>query len=601
MLREELLKLLPSSSLSCQDHPRQELDFYCQQCSVPVCVKCTIISHRDHPVTEANQQVGKTKKELLKGMDIVKKSEEKLTAVLKAGEETKEKIKGRKEEVDSLIRQSISSLHKLLEGREEALIEQSNKVAMAKQARLSRQLDSIKALMEDMTACEGLSLTATRDYSDVELLSIAHTLQERATELHEKFSNTPLQLCVTPSLNVEMNVNKIASSISSLGTVDGKNPACPEETTVEIPSVTHMVGKELQVKVISRDTSGKRLSKGGATVSGQITCTSARGGEGGKKPSSGSVTDSGDGTYIVSFIPQQYGPHKLSLFVNDTPIKQSPFDLYISRDYTTNFKAPLSSISDMPSPYFIAIADDGDVFVTSNTHHCVYVFNASGKFKRTIGSKGKGQLQFQHPSGIAISGNVVYVAENNGNRIHRFTKKGEFIDVFGSEGSGKGQLKYPWGICVDSKGKLYVTEYGNNRVQVFHQDGSHSHFISGETRNGETKRLEQRFDTPEGIAIDPAGLLHVTGFNSNNIAVFTLDGTFINCYPVKPGPCGIAFDPAGYSLLSMNGGQSRIGIFDSSYNSIASTNKVFNVRGIAVAPDGTIWVAEIGHNRLLIF
>ena len=596
MPREELLKLLPSSSLSCQDHPRQELDFYCQQCSVPVCVKCTIISHRDHPVTEANQQVGKTKEELSKGMDNVKKSEEKLTAVLKVGKETKEKIKGRKEEVDLLIRQSISSLHKLLEGREEALIEQSNKVAMAKQARLSRQLDSIKALMEDMTACEDLSLTATRDYSDVELLSIAHSLQKRATKLHEKFTNTPLQLCVTPSLNVEMNVSKIASSISSLGTVDGKDPdVCPEETTVEIPSVTYMVGKELQVKVISRDTSGKRLSKGGATVSGQITCTSARGGGGGKKPSSGSVTDSGDGTYIVSFVPQQYGPQKLSLFVNDIPIKQSPFDLYISRDYTT-LKAPLCSISDMPSPYFIAIADDGDVFVTSNTHHCVYVFSASGQFKRTIGSKGKGQLQFLQPTGIAISGNVVYVAENNGNRIHRFTKKGEFIDMFGSEGSGKGQLKYPWGICVDSKGKLYVTEYDNDRVQVFNQDGSHSHFINGD------KKGTDRFKKPESVAIDSANHLHITGHHSNNIAVFTLDGTFVKSYPIKCGPCGITFDPAGYALVSMNGGPSRIGVFDSAYNSILSTDKaLFNLRGIAVAPDGLVWVAEVGQNRLLIF
>ena len=598
MQREDLLKLLPSSSLSCHDHPRQELDFYCNQCSLPVCVKCTIISHRNHTVTEAKPQAVKTKEELTKAMAVIHESEEKLKVALNTGGKTKEAIRKQKDEVDSLIRQSIASLQKLLEGREQSLIEKSNDVSLAKQTRLSHQLDTFKSLMEDMTACQDLSLTAVRDYGDVELLSIAHTLQARATELQEKFSGTSLKLCESPSINVEMNVSKIASGIASLGAVNGIDPVCPEETTAEIPSCIHVVGKELRIKLISRDSTGKRLNKGGASVTGQIACKGEGGG--GKKPVSASITDSGDGTYTASFIPQQYGRQKISLSLNDTPIKNSPFNLYISRDYAciSTLKEPLVTIFDIPSPFFIAIADNGDLFVTSHTHHCVYIFNSNGEYKRAIGSKGKGQLQFLQPAGIAISGNTVYVAENNGNRIHRFTRKGEFIDTFGSEGSGKGQVKYPWGICLDSNGKLYVTEYGNNRVQIFNKDGSHSHFI-----NGTNNKVDRRFDTPEGIAIDTASHLHVTGFNSNNVAVFTLDGTFVNKYPVKGGPCGIAFDPVGYPLLSMNGGggTSKIGIFDSSYNLTASFDKVSNVRGVAVANDGTVWVAEVGRNRLLNF
>lgn len=594
MPRGDLLKLLPSSSLSCHDHPRQELDFYCNQCSVPVCVKCTIISHRDHTVTEAKPQAVKTKEELTKVMTAVHENEEKLKAVLDIGERTNKMIRKQKDEVDSLIRQSIASLQKLLEGREQSLIEKSNDVSLAKQTRLSRQLDTFKSLMEDMKACQDLSQTAVRDYGNVELLSIASTLQARATELQEKFSGMSLKLCESSSISIEMNVSKIASGIASLGKVNGIDPVCPEETTAEIPSCIYVAGKELQIRVISRDSTGKRLNKGGARVTGQIACK----GGGGKKHVSATIIDSGDGTYTASFIPQQYGQQKITLSLNDASIKNSPFNLYISRDYASvsTLKGPLLTISDIDSPFFIAIADNGDVFVTSHFHHCVYVYNSDGDYKRVIGSRGKGQLQFLQPAGIAISGNTVYVAENNGNRIQRFTRKGEFIDTFGSEGSGKGQMKYPWGICLDSNGKLYVTEYGNNRVQIFNKDGSHSHFI-----NATSNKMDRRFDTPEGVAIDASSRLHITGFNSNNVAVFTLDGTFINKYPVKSSPCGIAFDPVGNPLLSMNGGTSKIGIFDSSYKLIASFDKVFNVRGIAVADDGTIWVAEVGHSRLLNF
>ena len=56
--------MLPSSyssssflSRTCPYHDDQTLDLYCQQCTIPVCVKCGGISHKDHPVHQVSQQV----------------------------------------------------------------------------------------------------------------------------------------------------------------------------------------------------------------------------------------------------------------------------------------------------------------------------------------------------------------------------------------------------------------------------------------------------------------------------------------------------------------------------------------------------------------
>ena len=38
-------------------------------------------------------------------------------------------------------------------------------------------------------------------------------------------------------------------------------------------------------------------------------------------------------------------------------------------------------------------------------------------------------------------------------------------------GGGPGQLKYPEQICITSDGLVYVTDHGNNCVQLFRQDG----------------------------------------------------------------------------------------------------------------------------------
>ena len=74
---------------------------------------------------------------------------------------------------------------------------------------------------------------------------------------------------------------------------------------------------------------------------------------------------------------------------------------------------------------------------------------------------------FSLPTGIAISGDVMFVAENRGNRTQELTVTGEFLMKFGTKGSGNGQLCHAWGMCLSSNGNVYVTEYTNSRVQVF--------------------------------------------------------------------------------------------------------------------------------------
>ena len=62
------------------------------------------------------------------------------------------------------------------------------------------------------------------------------------------------------------------------------------------------------------------------------------------------------------------------------------------------------------------------------------------------GSEGEGYGQFKNPAGVALD-----VSE-------------------GSPGSGDGQFSEPEGIDVDSQGRVYVADTGDNRIQVFAQD-----------------------------------------------------------------------------------------------------------------------------------
>ena len=203
---------------------------------------------------------------------------------------------------------------------------------------------------------------------------------------------------------------------------------CSSNSTAVVPRQRLGIGAEMKVKVTTRDSSGKELNKGGSVVRGILTCSDQ-----GRVECP--VSDNGEGTYLVSVIPQQLGQHQLFITVNSQGTRGSPFKLSVvaQRDYT-KLKHPVQTITGMNQPRYIAFTDNGDMFVTSYSDHCIHVYDSSGKKKTTIGSKGSGEVQFEFPCGIDISGEVVYVAEYNGHRIHKLTTGGEYIGVFGKKG-----------------------------------------------------------------------------------------------------------------------------------------------------------------------
>ena len=47
----------------------------------------------------------------------------------------------------------------------------------------------------------------------------------------------------------------------------------------------------------------------------------------------------------------------------------------------------------------------------------------------------------------------------------------KFLRKWGIRGSGDGEFRWPQGLGIDSEGKIYVSDRGNNRIQVFNPQG----------------------------------------------------------------------------------------------------------------------------------
>jgi hypothetical protein len=126
--------------------------------------------------------------------------------------------------------------------------------------------------------------------------------------------------------------------------------------------------------------------------------------------------------------------------------------------------------------HHIKIDRDGSVWAADVAGHQVLKFSPEGKVLLTLGTKGvtgRDATHFYQPTDMAITpAGDIFVSDGYGNaRIAHFDKNGKFVKEWGELGSKPGQFSIPHAICVDSKGRLYVADRNNVRIQVFDQSG----------------------------------------------------------------------------------------------------------------------------------
>jgi len=124
----------------------------------------------------------------------------------------------------------------------------------------------------------------------------------------------------------------------------------------------------------------------------------------------------------------------------------------------------------------IKIDRQGKIWVADVGNHVVMQFTPGGKLLKTLGTRGEAgndRRHFNLPTDMAITPDgEVFVSDGYGNsRVVHFDKKGNFIKQWGKLGTEPGQFSIVHAIVLDSKGRLYVADRNNVRVQVFDQSG----------------------------------------------------------------------------------------------------------------------------------
>jgi DNA-binding beta-propeller fold protein YncE len=180
------------------------------------------------------------------------------------------------------------------------------------------------------------------------------------------------------------------------------------------------------------------------------------------------------------------GNHRIQFFQLSNPCPAGTTQITSGVCFVKKWGSPGQGTGQFDTPVGVAIDSSGNVYVVEVGNNRVQKFTNIGAFIGTWGTFGTSNGQFDFPGGIALdSSGKVYVADASSRiqkfQIQRFNvtlpcpadttqiKFGVcFITKWGTLGTGNGQFQNPFDAAVDSSGRVYVTDFRNNRIQVFY-------------------------------------------------------------------------------------------------------------------------------------
>lgn len=544
----------------CDEH-RKPLEYYCEDCSQLLCMRCMLENHRKHNFEEAlrvvPEHLANMRNLIQPAFEFVSRAEE----AMKQLEEDKELIEANRNTCAESIREVCNKMRDAIANREQMLlstvdkyidtklklVECQNKNLSEKRNLVLENVESIQKLLERTT--DVLVLREGQALSDQLDLQEEAILEAESEVLKSKYSSSYVGF---KDESVPHTVQQIAKLVTML-------EFYPESDSGYYSSREIIVeGEENPYVEVNYDKPQPSVRFGQTLVRKMEPINDS--------PDSGVIEE--DHTPAASEAGSDEVPEEVEEEMN-TPTAPIRFDSLLAPSPILEPVKVLDKLgrskSDSVYPCGVCTTMNDCLVISDAKNHCLRMITANGKFIDTIGTEGKGNGDFEEPCGLAVDHyKNILVAQKVNSRIQKFTFGGKFVAKFGQRSLLGSVLGESWAIAVSPEGNIYVSDWDKGCIHIFGKKGRYLRSLGNE----KDSTLAGSLKFPAGIAFNHEGNLLVA--DRSNHCVWTLE-------------------PNSGSILGKLGSTGH------------APGELYYPYGVAVAKNGSIVITESGNYRISVF
>ncbi|XP_033109380.1 tripartite motif-containing protein 2-like isoform X2 [Anneissia japonica] len=421
------------------------LEFYCVNCTTPVCVNCTIMNHKEWEgkhkpicISEAFQTFKETSATLEKAVSDCKN---KLQDGLKAVTQIATKLGQSKATTLRNIDNHVQLMIKKIKENGDKIKNEVETIYKKKKKVNDVQMDELKTTISDINTKLSFlnqllqSDEATAMQSGERLIT---ALKERINELPKTKPDDNGQIKFVINENLFDSLQQCDIGYVSQGAADH----------LTLKGVEYALqGQTIVVKIIKADECKIHANQLKATWTQPTGETSII-----------QVQEDDNGDYFVTGKCTSTGICKLDVSASSEPIKQSPVIVKVEKEGLVNTIKIINNVN----VYDVVKCEDGCLLVSCLTN-VIFKYKQSGEYI------GKVML----PQGVQVfkmfkmkSGNIAFSDLGNNNTIKVCNMNGQVIKSI-----GQGVLSSPYGIHVhEASNVVYAGDFNSDYVYMFDFD-----------------------------------------------------------------------------------------------------------------------------------
>ncbi|XP_068726776.1 E3 ubiquitin-protein ligase TRIM71-like [Montipora capricornis] len=563
-----------------QYHEDQPLEFYCEDCKVLICHKCTVVSHNRHTMTDTQKAAQEQKMQMADAVAKVKAEIVRCESEIQKQTDLKNKNKIEILNEEKKMTDTVEKLIRDLREHERKMKNKFREMYEAEQKHHATRLENFELVATQLKSCfERCQSILERNFS-VEILQTNHAILGRCNELlnvrkPDLYMSPHLHYLVEKKLDL-MDRVVVTKTDPSKCLAEGQDSKEVKER------------KETYFVIVTKDSQGFQCYQQDDKIKVDLLTP-----EGDQLKTD--IKDTKDGNYRVTYTPQCAGQHTVEIFVNGQPLTGSPWIVQVHQhqyQFAFQFGSEGKGQGEFDTISDIDVSQKtGTIAVSEYGNQRIQLFSSEGKFQSEI------KIDCA-PSSVAFtdSGELLISFPGSDNKLRLFSEEGHFIKHINDK-----HLVKPLRLSISSDGRIIITDPGDRKIKVLSPDGND---------------LLQSFSTPDWDKYPFCAIYHqnkffVTYFFAHCVKVFDKTGVYlqdIGCEGSNDGqfngPHELVIDKYN-RLIVCDSGNHRLQLFALDGNFLSKIDgQYFENRPpsyLAINSGGNLIVANIVNRPISVF